>query len=589
MGKRKERSANPKKEAPPAWKLAYQEIDSGPLYRLAYEVVVYCSNDYPIAKNDWAYVSNDGHIYLNPHREEATVSEWEYIISHCLLHLGFGHFQKDRLQDPAWVSACDLVVAKFLKDSHIGTPPPEYQRELPFPVKDEEQTWQRLAESPIPCGVFSTMSSGRADMVWKETKDTTDYVELFAKSLQCSIRDTLRTAKGLPLERSYFRDRAEYMEARDWFLSSFPLLGAVASSFRIVDDRETVQRMDIPVAAISPQMSEIYINPRCRLNRDEWKFVLAHEFLHAALRHDVRCEDRNPELWNVACDYVVNGWLVEMGVGAIPEFAPFDEMFRGLSVETVYDAICEDIRRYRAESAGDILYGDEAWWSSLDGSEVDALYRSALQQGLAYHQEQRRGYLPAGLVEEIYALSRPPIRWDVELAKWFDEQFAPLDKHRSYARLSRRQSSTPDIPRPAWRMEEQAVEQRIFGVLLDTSGSMERSLLAAALGTIASYSEARDVHRVRVVFCDAAAYDQGIMAPEEIAGAVKVRGRGGTKLQPGIDLLEKDKRFPKEAPLLIITDGACDRLNLRGRKHAYLMPWGSRLPFVPKAPVFRLK
>jgi len=103
------------------------------------------------------------------------------------------------------------------------------------------------------------------------------------------------------------------------------------------------------------------------------------------------------------------------------------------------------------------------------------------------------------------------------------------------------------------------------------------------------YSEARDVHRVRVVFCDAAAYDQGIMAPEEIAGAVKVRGRGGTKLQPGIDLLEKDKRFPKEAPLLIITDGACDRLNLRGRKHAYLMPWGSRLPFVPKAPVFRLK
>ena len=103
------------------------------------------------------------------------------------------------MQDPAWVSACDLVVAKFLKDSHIGTPPPEYQRELPFPVKDEEQTWQRLAESPIPCGVFSTMSSGRADMVWKETKDTTDYVELFAKSLQCSIRDTLRTAKGLPL------------------------------------------------------------------------------------------------------------------------------------------------------------------------------------------------------------------------------------------------------------------------------------------------------------------------------------------------------------------------------------------------------
>ena len=118
---------------------------------------------------------------------------------------------------------------------------------------------------------------------------------------------------------------------------------------------------------------------------------------------------------------------------------------------------------------------------------------------------------------------------------------------------------------------------------------MERGLLAAALGSIASYAESRDVHHVRVVFCDAAAYDQGIMAPGEIAGTVKVRGRGGTKLQPGIDLLDEDAAFPKDAPLLIITDGACDRLNLRGRNHAFLIPAGNRLPFTARGPVFRLK
>lgn len=79
------------------------------------------------------------------------------------------------------------------------------------------------------------------------------------------------------------------------------------------------------------------------------------------------------------------------------------------------------------------------------------------------------------------------------------------------------------------------------------------------------------------------------MTPEEIVGAVQVKGRGGTRLQPGIDLLENDICFPKDAPLLIITDGACDRLNLRGRNHAYLIPWGKRLPYPPKGPVFRLK
>jgi predicted metal-dependent peptidase len=433
------------------------------------------------------------------------------------------------------------------------------------------------------------MTNGRPDMLWARDTEKNRFPELFAESLQRSMQNSLRAAKGLPPKTDYLAHEPRYIEARDWFLSSYPLLGALASSFRIVDDLNTVRRMNIPVAAVSAQMREIYINPRCDLSREEWKFVLAHEFLHAALRHDLRCEDRDPELWNVACDYVVNGWLVEMNVGMMPEFGLFDDQLKGMSVESVYDAICEDIRRYRGENPGDVLYGDAAWWNSLDGMEQDEFYRSALQQGLTYHQERNRGYLPANLVEEIYAISRPPIRWDVELAKWFDEQFAPLEKHRSYARMSRRQSATPDIPRPAWRMEEELEPQRIYGVLLDTSGSMDRGLLAAALGSIASYSQARDVHHVRVVFCDAAAYDQGIMSPEEIAGAVKVRGRGGTVLQPGIDLLDNDPKFPKDAPLLIITDGDCDRLNLRGRKHAYLIPWGNRLPFVPKGPVFKLK
>ena len=151
-------------------------------------------------------------------------------------------------------------------------------------------------------------------------------------------------------------------------------------------------------------------------------------------------------------------------------------------------------------------------------------------------------------MEEIRAVSRPPIPWDVELARWFDERFAPMERRRSYARLSRRQSATPDIPRPAWSAEPDLEQQHIFGVVLDTSGSMGRQLLAAALGSIASYSQARDVHHVRVVFCDAAPYDQGTMHPEDVAGAVQVRGRGGTKLQPGIDLLEHDPAFPRDAP-----------------------------------------
>jgi len=132
------------------------------------------------------------------------------------------------------------------------------------------------------------------------------------------------------------------------------------------------------------------------------------------------------------------------------------------------------------------------------------------------------------------------------------------------------------------------MDGRTFGVVLDTSGSMARGLLASALGAIASYSAARDVPAARVVFCDAEAHDAGYMKPEDIAGTVKVRGRGGTVLQPGISLLEQADDFPAEAPVLIITDGMCDKVVLHGREHAYLIPKGATLPFVPKGKVFRM-
>src|SRR5690606_31005074 len=82
-------------------------------------------------------------------------------------------------------------------------------------------------------------------------------------------------------------------------------------------------------------------------------------------------------------------------------------------------------------------------------------------------------------------------------------------------------------------------------------------------------------------------YDAGYLAPAEIAGRVRVRGRGGTVLQPGIDLLHRADDFPRTAPLLVITDGRCDTLRVR-REHAYLLPRGGRLPFRAAGPVFEV-
>ena len=343
------------------------------------------------------------------------------------------------------------------------------------------------------------------------------------------------------------------------------------------------------------------MNPAAGLDSEELRFVLAHEYLHAGLQHHLRCQGRDHYLWNAACDFVINGWLAEMEIGKMPERGLlYDESLSGLSAESIYDMLLTDMKKYltqgtfRGYGKGDILRdrvgGREGSGVKVrklgEGLTMDEFCRRALAQGLSYHQSSGRGLVPAGLIEEIRALAMPPIPWDVELARWFEKYFPSLEPKRTYARLSRRQGATPDIPRPRYVKDEHKENARTFGVVLDTSGSMSAKMIGKALGSIASYAAAREVPYARVVFCDARAYDAGYLAPEDIAGRVEVKGRGGTKLQPAVDLLERAKDFPKNGPVLIITDGEIeDKLHIR-HEHAFLMPKGGRLPFRAKGEAF---
>jgi predicted metal-dependent peptidase len=506
----------------------------------------------------WAVVTSNGELHVHPTRR-ARPEEWQYVFAHCLLHLGLGHVQQ-RQHRREWNVACDYVVARLLADLKLAAPPDALRLWLDLPGRSEEQLYQQFCDQGIPDQLQCLSTAG-----YRTTLDGGD--RLSAGQL-----------------------------TRNWFMSSYPLLGALAASFQIVEDPTICARLGVSTAAVAAESKEIFLNPAAGLDGEECRFVMAHELLHVALRHHERRQGRDPFLWNVACDYVINGWLVEMRLGDLPQVGSLhDKELQGLSAETIYDRIVTDMRRYRKLATlrgvglGDMLEPRTPnWWMTGDGVDLDDFYRRCLSQGLLSHQAQGRGYLPAGLLEEIRALSQPPIPWDVALSRWFDTRFAPLENVRTYARQSRRQAATPDIPRPRVTPIARIEDGRTFGVLLDTSGSMDRILLAKALGAIAGYSLSRDIPAVRVVFCDAATYDKGYLPPESIADRLQVKGRGGTVLQPAIDLLESATDFPDDGPLLIITDGYCDRLHIR-REHAFLLPEGRHLPFAPRGEVFRIR
>ncbi|MDR3353613.1 MAG: VWA-like domain-containing protein [Synergistaceae bacterium] len=531
--------------------------------------------------------------------------EWAYVLAHCLLHYALWHFGEEegviRADPVKWNVACDMYITRFLKDVKLFTPPDSMNTELPYPPLSEDELYRKLM--PLELDEIHrgfSVGAGYTDMETAKDFDPfsrmknpkREFAEIFERALADAVRGAIGVAAG------YLEDINDHSSkkvtpaegARRWFINCYPLLGALAASFKIVEDASVCWRENISVAAVSESLSTIYFNPSRGLTEEEYRFIIAHELLHVGLRHQSRCQGRDPFLWNVACDYVINGWLVEMEVGSLPRIETlFDTDFKDMSAEQVYDVIVRDIRRFKKQATlrgvclSDMLGEGEV---RFHGAPVglDEFYRRAISEGLEYHKSAR-GLIPLGLEEEIRALYRDPIPWDVELARWFDRFFAPLEKKRTYSRLSRRQSSTPDIVRPRTVQDPKALDGRTFGVVIDTSGSMDHHMLAVALGSAASYADSRDVPYVRVVFCDAAAYDAGYMPPDAIMENIRVRGRGGTILQPGIDFLERAEDFPKKGPILIITDSYCDNFVVR-REHAIMIPKGRRLPFRPRGEVF---
>ena len=553
-----------------------------------------------VPREGFAVVRSDGTIRVHPTRR-ATPGEWVYVLAHCLLHLAWNHIRADASTE--WNSACDCIVARFLEDISLGQAPNEmlpFGAPLPaFPGRDEATICRAFESDGVPDWARNLGTANRLpDFEWTQIETNTwhsppDWGQLFSSGLAEALTRAVRVASG---ELNPDRPRTKSERARSWFITSYPLLGALAATFEIIEDAQLCGQIGIPVAAINIEDRRIYINPNAGLNEGATRFVMAHELLHAGLRHDIRQGTRDAYLWNISCDFVINDWLLEMGVGEPPALGLLhDVSFRGWSAEAVYDHITQNLRRFRRLATmrgcaqSDILNDDERFWAAGEGSGLDAWLRGALAQGLELHNAQGRGFLPAGLVEEIRALQMPVVPWDVELAHWFDAHFVPLEKRRSYARASRRQNSTPDIARPALVVPEELKRSRTFGVVLDTSGSMERKLLGKALGTIASYAIAHEVAAVRVVFCDASAYDAGFLLPEDIAGRVQVRGRGGTILQPGVDLLQNAEDFPDDAPILVLTDAQCESDLMVVREHAFVVPHGAKLPFKTRGPVFEVK
>jgi predicted metal-dependent peptidase len=74
------------------------------------------------------------------------------------------------------------------------------------------------------------------------------------------------------------------------------------------------------------------------LSSEDQKLLLVHEVAHCMFKHHLRRGDRDPMMWNIACDLVVNLILEEAGF-RIPNGQLIDYKYKDMSAEAVYELI----------------------------------------------------------------------------------------------------------------------------------------------------------------------------------------------------------------------------------------------------------
>jgi len=297
------------------------------------------------------------------------------------------------------------------------------------------------------------------------------------------------------------------------------------------------------------------------LDDPELDGLLTHEVLHAALLHPIRRKTRNSELWNVACDIVVNGMARAQGL-ALPDGAVEHPPWSELSAEEVYYRLVRKrpakLRKLRLVDLFDpgkvpgqegALSGDGAPLAERRRAEIEARWKAALNQARIVADRQSaagKGDSPLGLGLEWEAVMQPQLDWRTLL--WRHLVRTPTD----YCGYDRR-----FVGRGLYldALDGERVE---VAVCVDTSGSIgSRELdlfLSEITGILGSYPHIR---------CDLFFCDTELDGPYEIdrhEPPPAPTGGGGTSFEPFFDWLGKYPPVAGEVERLAVylTDGYGD-------------------------------
>jgi predicted metal-dependent peptidase len=369
--------------------------------------------------------------------------------------------------------------------------------------------------------------------------------------------------------------------ARVGLLLRHPFFGNLATRMGIKEADDW-----LPTAATDGR--NIYFNREffTPLTVKQVEFVIAHEILHAVFDHMSRREGRDPKVFNIACDYAVNGQIVRDRIGDynLPDIKIFhDPKYYGWSAEQVYDEIYEKYDEEQLAALGQML--DEHLDSEGGGKDGQPKYtkeqlkeirdemREAVMQAA---QAAGAGNVPASIQRMIKELTEPKMNWREILRQQIQ---STIKNDYSFMRPNRK----------GWHMNAilpgtQFEDTIDICISIDMSGSIGDEQAKDFMSEIKGIMEEYKDFRIKIWCFDTSIYNEADFDGYTMDSFMEYEpmGGGGTNFEANWEYMKENDIQPKK--FIMFTDGYpygswgdelyCDTVFIIHGNDKIVPPWG---------------
>lgn len=313
------------------------------------------------------------------------------------------------------------------------------------------------------------------------------------------------------------------------------------------------QLSDVPTACtdgFNVEYGEDFIKT---LTEPELRFAILHETMHKALRHLSTWQGlwrENPQLANMACDYVINLMIMdsdaEEGFVTLPKMALYDTKYRGMDAGEVYRLL----KQNPPPSDACQTFDQHDWEKQEELDKAQAKAReeqveSAIRQGGVL-----AGKMSGGIDRMVRESLEPEVRWEDELR----EYVMSLCKGRDISTWRRPNRRALDRGDYLPSMYSETLGRIVVGT--DTSGSINGPVLSKFIAETVSLATILNPELIDLLYWDSRVAAHEKYSQYEYAQmreSTKPKGGGGTDPMCVSNYLLQERIQPE--CVIMLTDG----------------------------------